>query len=319
MKPGSNPGRGANFREIGNGRMSKKFEITTQIGCPLMCTFCPQDKLQRAYKSSVRVLTQEVFETALNKIPKDFRIVFAGYTEPWTNKQCNNFVRTALQQQRKIHIYTTLYGMTYDQALELIDLVKQYPQQVAEIYIHLPDAKGNMVGWRYDEEYQRVLDLFYTQLTKTRFMTLDSESNINPALNIKFDQRLSPWYLHTRANNLDTRLVQGQKFYEPPVYEFVVECTRDKEFKSNVLLPNGDLSLCCMDYGLNHVLGNILTQTYEEIMNGPVLTKLKEINNSFVFSTESLCKSCNDGHCRTPWNDTDVYHRYKKENPDFKL
>ena len=23
-------------------------EITTQIGCPLMCTFCPQDKLRQA-------------------------------------------------------------------------------------------------------------------------------------------------------------------------------------------------------------------------------------------------------------------------------
>jgi len=33
-----------------------------------------------------------------------------------------------------------------------------------------------------------------------------------------------------------------------------------------VLLPNGDVSLCCMDYGLDHIIGNLHKQTYEDVI-----------------------------------------------------
>ena len=34
----------------------------------------------------------------------------------------------------------------------------------------------------------------------------------------------------------------------------------------NVLLPNGDVSLCCMDYGLDNIIGNLNTQPYEDVI-----------------------------------------------------
>ena len=34
----------------------------------------------------------------------------------------------------------------------------------------------------------------------------------------------------------------------------------------NVMLPNGDVSLCCMDYGLEHILGNLIEQDYEDVI-----------------------------------------------------
>ena len=32
----------------------------------------------------------------------------------------------------------------------------------------------------------------------------------------------------------------------------------------NVLLPDGSLSLCCQDYGLDEIMGNLLENTWEE-------------------------------------------------------
>lgn len=55
------------------------------------------------------------------------------------------------------------------------------------------------------------------------------------------------------------------------------KCSRNSEFKQNVVLPNGDLYLCCMDYGLKHKLGNILEENYNDIK--------RETNYE-------LCKSC---------------------------
>ena len=42
----------------------------------------------------------------------------------------------------------------------------------------------------------------------------------------------------------------------------------------NVLLPNGDVILCCMDYGLKNVLGNLLSMDYDELFRGPAFRKV---------------------------------------------
>ena len=111
----------------------KSLEITTQIGCPLMCTFCPQDKLQQAYKHSTKKMTIETFSIVLEKLPLDVEIVFAGYTEPWANKLCNTFVELALQKGFNIQIYTTLYNITAEECDRLVNVLMSYPTQVKQI------------------------------------------------------------------------------------------------------------------------------------------------------------------------------------------
>ena len=40
----------------------------------------------------------------------------------------------------------------------------------------------------------------------------------------------------------------------------------------NVVLPNGDVSLCCMDYSLEKILGNLFVDEYDDIMPAPLTT-----------------------------------------------
>ena len=101
-----------------------------------------------------------------------------------------------------------------------------------------------------------------------------------------------------------------------PNYEFIVECTRNKDYHSNILLPNGDVILCCMDYGLKHKLGNLLDQSYNEILNSTEIQKLNKLNNQLGFSEETLCKSCNDAFCHTPWNNKKVWDLVAEIDPD---
>lgn len=42
-------------------------------------------------------------------------------------------------------------------------------------------------------------------------------------------------------------------------------CSRSEDFKQNVVLPNGDVYLCCMDYGLEHKLGNLLKTNFDDL------------------------------------------------------
>jgi len=293
-------------------------EITTQIGCPLMCTFCPQDKLAKAYKDPVRKMTVETFQTVLNKLPLDYKIIFAGYTEPWANPLCSQFVLMALERNFNISIYSTLYNIDITQANDLAELLEKHHKQVDEFWIHLPDKNSNMRGFKYSEEYENVLRRMLSMKKISVYsMTMDAESIINPS--IKTNVKPVNWYLHTRADNLTISDIRDQLINPPPKYEYIVECTRDKDLKSNILLPNGDVILCCMDYGLKHRLGNLLKSTLDEVINGSERLSVLELSGQLGYTDELLCKSCNDALCHTPWNNKKVYELVLAHNPEFKL
>jgi hypothetical protein len=65
-----------------------------------------------------------------------------------------------------------------------------------------------------------------------------------------------------------------------------------------VLLPNCDVTLCCMDFGLKHILGNLLNQPYSEIECSPLFKKIK--SNRFHWDGDYLCRGCIWGSIR--WN-----------------
>ena len=64
--------------------------------------------------------------------------------------------------------------------------------------------------------------------------------------------------LTTRAGN-----VPLDKVASPKRKAKVMGCVRG--LQQNVLLPNGDVLLCCMDWGMKHVLGNLLTGDYSNL------------------------------------------------------
>ena len=48
------------------------------------------------------------------------------------------------------------------------------------------------------------------------------------------------------------------------------------------MLPNGDVSLCCMDYGLEEITGNLLKQEYNDVIPDPyeVFTLCRQCENA---------------------------------------
>jgi hypothetical protein len=96
----------------------------------------------------------------------------------------------------------------------------------------------------------------------------------------------------SRAGNL-----QVEQTLKPELFELrdkyksvdngdeLMTCNCVERLYHNVLLPNGDVSLCCMDYGLKYVLGNLYNQEYNDIIPEP--------NTTF-----GLCRYCENGTTR---------------------
>ena len=297
-----------------NRNTRKSLEITTMIGCPVLCTYCPQDTLLTNYKDPVRRLTLENFKLILDKLPLDVQISFAGYSEPWANNLCNQFVKLALARGYYISIFTTLYPMTVAQAEKLANLLEQYSEQIIRVWIHLPDINNNMPGFRYSDEYEQVLRTIKSVSNKVliREMTMDSESRVDARIVIPVNPQ-KDWHSNNRADNLNLSNIKGQKINIAPRHKCPVECVRTKHYHDNVLLPNGDVTLCTMDYGLKHIIGNLLTQSYEEILNGEPLQEIVALNQQEGFSNSTLCRTCTDAFCSK-----DAAH-YTHPDPNRKI
>ena len=261
------------------------------IGCPLMCTFCPQDNLRTEYGNKTKYMKLDDLHTVLKKLPSDTRIDFSGMAEPWANPHCTDMLRLTLDMGFPIAIYSTLYGMTDPEVVR--SLLEEHKDQVCVLTLHLPDANGNMKGWKLSDEWIHALKtLSYSKLNiPIDAMTMDRNGVVHPSLQ-DLVPRLGAWVGHTRADSLNTEQVKGQLIKQTPRNDFALTCASTPFFDRNVLLPNGDVVLCCMDYDLKHVIGNLLEQTYEEMMQGEKLAEIIKWNEDPKFNKCSICKSC---------------------------
>ena len=273
-------------------------EITTMIGCPLMCNICPQDKLIKTYKDN-KYLKIEDLQTILSKIPKYVRIDFSGMSEPWANNQCTDMFEYVLKCGYDVGIYTTLVGMNNSDTDRFVELINKYNSQIKVLCIHLPDKHGNMRGWKYTEDYKYSI-LKVIELQKFEFfqaMTMNKISEVHDEikeLNIKLVNWNNNWLGHTRANSLTVNSQNKDIIYLHTDHKNPVSCASTPFYDHNVLLPNGDVVLCCMDYSLKHIIGNLLKDDYESLYLSNEIIKIMKENRKTTHSKCSICKSCDN-------------------------
>ena len=61
----------------------------------------------------------------------------------------------------------------------------------------------------------------------------------------------------------------------------------------NVLLPDGTVITCCMDYGMTGVFGNLFEQSYEEVLNSEEAKMMRRT----LDEGESICRHCANAIC----------------------
>ena len=270
---------------------SPVMELTTMIGCPLMCTFCPQENLRDNYGEGTKYMSQVDLTSMLVKLPKNTRIDFSGMSEPWANPDCTSMLEEVLYMGFKVAIYTTLYGMKDPERVKKV--IEDHKDQIEVVMLHLPDNNGNMKGWKPSQEWMNAFEIMATLQVPCGVgaMTMDKNGIVHEFL-VPYVGRLAGWVGHTRADSLNVEQVKGQVISMTPHNIFSLTCKSTPFYDRNVLLPDGSVVLCCMDYNLTHVLGNLLTQTYDEIMQGKPLLDLIALNEAPEYSKCSICKAC---------------------------
>src|SRR5262245_40530337 len=123
-------------------------EITTMSGCPLLCTYCPQDKFKANYHGE-KYLSLEDLKKVIDKMPAHVHVEYSVMADPWANPACTDMLEYTLKKGFRVAVYTTLYGMKDPE--RVASLLLEHGPQVEVVCLHLPDAEENMTGWRPKE------------------------------------------------------------------------------------------------------------------------------------------------------------------------
>lgn len=262
------------YKYLSDFRAEKGIEITTNIGCKNLCSYCPQDAIVRAYakRSDTRQMSFETFQACLNNIPSDVMLIFSGMSEPWFNSDIGKMLMHSSQKGYQITLITTLVGMKTQDVDLLVSL-----KSLKEIHIHLPSAEKKE-RIEVDANYLQVLDKLSNSGIKIIYRT---HGQIHPALDGLVSKEYGYSGSTTRAGNVKTS-------QPPKAKRGKIKCGHS--LTRPVLLPNGDVVLCCMDFGMKHLLGNLLSSDYESLFNSSEFLKIKAGLEGG--SADILCRYC---------------------------
>jgi hypothetical protein len=223
-------------------------EITTSVGCPVNCSkFCPQEVTLNRYVGN-RNLTLKDFKLALEGIPKNVGIFFSGFCEPFANPQAIEMIEYAHSQGYQLTLFTTLYNVDCGTVKRLIAI------PFTDFCLHLPD--GQVAKIPLTQDYMRNV-----------FSVIQGIPNVSFSL---MNRNFVSFNRENVVRGLATRQARRVGF-----------CTKH-EYPQFVLLPNLDVQLCCMDFGLWHKLGNLHEERYVDVRN-----RFLKANKNF-----RLCSLC---------------------------
>lgn len=226
--------------------MRKTLEFTLTVSKCLSCAYCPQSKLGEAYQSDKRVMTRGDFDTILDRLPKDCEVHFSGFSEAFLHRDAAEMMVLAGALRYEVHLYTTLMGLSARQAEHL------KKAKLAHVRLHVPDTVGLKVK---TSPWLRQFNVFLGTGHKFTAMAMGP-----------LDPELKAVLLRRGVDvELPSMLSRGGNLWQP--FDRTgqrMRCTMDR-WHNNVVLPNGDVVGCCMDYGLSVKLGNLINQPYQEI------------------------------------------------------
>lgn len=224
----------------------RTLEITMVKHCPIRCyKYCPQLLFQKRYGQAAPRLSFENFKKALEHTPKDVRIDFSGFSEPFVHAEAPEMLVYAYKQGYPVCVYSTLVGLTPRKLEPLLDL------EYSEFVVHLPDSE-DIAHINITDNYLKVLLAVKDNIDNADYICMTPKAH--PKIRHYFPETFQ-FIDNMRAGNVG---------HGKPPYVEDPQCVKlvTPQF---VMLPNCDVVLCCMDFGLQHRLGNLLRHSYTSL------------------------------------------------------
>jgi len=232
----------------------RHLEITTIAGCKISCTYCPQALFALEHKkvTNNRLMSLDTFKQSLASVPTDVDIHFSGYSEPFLNPNCIDMIRFAYEKGHRISVYTTVEGLKAEHIPELEQMAFK------KFNVHLPDD-GLHMRVKVDESYLAAMKLLMNS-SIPNILYIDYFGVHPKVVTLMNDLETVNRKLTSRAGN-----VSNEQTNTPP-------------------------SLCCVDYGKRHSIGNLLTDEYDHLHKSEIFNEI--LSRMKGKKGDLLCRTC---------------------------
>jgi organic radical activating enzyme len=264
-------------------------EFSLFTGCQVNCSYCPHLSFHKASRD--KYMPFDVFKTMLDKIPKEVGIVFAGFCDPLLYDDLARVVKYTHEQGYRIYLSTTFP----DKFPENIELFLNQSYWTGRC-VHLRDE--HMSYKSNSELYYNSLDVFFSQVSsqyKDNNIKIDNRFSF---LGSKVDERVLQLLKQHNLEHLfsvckpHTRITAPIKYKDARQTKGLtgkIYCSVGF-YKRPMISPDGDVVLDCMDVEKTHVLGNLLTCSYEELFTGE---EYNRVLRGFNKEEENIiCRNC---------------------------
>jgi len=221
------------------------------------------------------ILDFDTFKKCIDKLPSDVRITFSGMSEPWLSKDMTKMLLYIYKKGFKgIRIYTTAVGMD----IKDIDKIKKIPFDT--FVVHLPDADNNALIPLSKNHKAILLKIQKSNIQNCSYMTM---GKLHKNLVEYFgDKCVTPQILSKAGNLKGSKKIHNRG---------PITCNSEYGLKHSMLLPNGDVYLCCMDNALEYKLGNLLTGSYDSLYTGEAFKLIEKKLKDEKYG-DVLCRHC---------------------------
>jgi radical SAM protein with 4Fe4S-binding SPASM domain len=250
--------------------MRRYIEISTAIGCVNDCAYCPRElSIQRYRQRSEQMrMPYETFCLCLDKVPRNHSVYFSGFVEPSQNPDFIRMVQYAWNSGRRLGIFTTLARLVPHQINALANLTYD------SFVIHVQSGEERFVP--HDELIPR-LQAAMTVKGAEFIHRWPLETDVADAIEGGHVHRFLP---NTRAGSLGP----------VPRRTGRLTCTTGRNARGHILLPNGDVVLCCQDFGQTVILGNLLLDSFESLHQGEQWMSYQE--KMKAQDSDLICREC---------------------------
>ena len=286
---------------------NKHISIETTNLCPAHCTICPREQLTQ----KLGIMDFDLFKKIIDDAAQ-YNIASldtCGFGEPFTDNllfERFQYIREKLPKA-KIYVSSNCFLMTpdiYDKVIKYVDILK------ISIYGITKDVyeKSHRGSLKFEKVYSNILGfLEKTKNLKKKPHTIGllTVTDINKhEMNdwIKFWKpkldEVYVWQPHNYGGAKNYRTIDhtkqescGRPFYGP-LYIHI----------------DGLVSMCCFDFNAKLIIGDIKTQTIDEIFHSEAYRKLRKAHKTKNFK-DYLCYNC----CQTNYDPSVLLYATNKK------
>ena len=262
--------------------MTNEARIETSTVCNYNCTFCPHDRLTRKKE----FMSMELFTEILTKLPKEITILtLSGLGEMFLDPTI--FQKIALAKSQGYHVNALTNGSMMNSVG--VNALKSSGIDSIRISIHASDLNtyqeitGASVGGYKNVNFliNNIPKNIHSIITVD--MTKDNTEEVSKMIELYNDKvdLLEIWKVHNWAGEFDYR--EGEK----------VKTTCGRPFHGPLQIQvDGTVNMCCFDYDGELTLGDLRTQSLDDIFKGPMYEAIVDFHTGKSSYDNLLCTKC---------------------------